>query len=193
MAATASAPMTATHTIRTFCTSGDSVASDCCRSSARCSASSSDSFRRSRAADALLRVVECVGGGEEVEVSAAITRSERRACGGAARGARVRGTHDAGVARAVLTPPTREKGQQPTASRLKEGGCVYTPSLSVLRLLLPPHFDRCCGRRLGACQVSPAPRSTEPPRTAAQRDNIRFTEITVPGRRVFLVFDSTNT
>eukprot|EP00964_Phaeocystis_antarctica_P116977 scaffold80842_cov63-Phaeocystis_antarctica.AAC.1 len=80
-------------------TSGDSVASDCCRSSARCA-------QRSRAADALLRVVECVGGGEEVEVSAAITRSERRARGGAERGARVRGTHDAGVARAVLTPPT---------------------------------------------------------------------------------------
>ena len=73
MAATASAPMTATHTILTFCTPGDSAASDCCRSSARCSASSSDAF------SALLRVAECVGGGQEVEVSVAIPRSERQA------------------------------------------------------------------------------------------------------------------
>lgn len=72
MAATASEPMIATHTTLTFCTSGDSAASDSC---ARGSASSSDEE------GALLRAVESVGGGQEV--SGAI--SPRSAAGARAR------------------------------------------------------------------------------------------------------------
>ena len=70
MAATASEPMIATHTTLTFCTSGDSAASDSC---ARGSASSSDEE------GALLRVAESVRGGHEVSGAIRpLQREERR-------------------------------------------------------------------------------------------------------------------